>query len=396
MDLLRYIRREKRNLRSYKLDDVAKVFAKDQKIPMDYRLIKPYYEGTPKQRHDLVDYCFHDEELCARLNDSLQIFVNLVGMARVTGVRICDLICSGQQIKVQSQLLQHVHNRFVVPTFERRNDKTFIAGVNGRDKRQAVQPKRSDFGLPDEEGDNDELHSMDSDELKIRMEAYIVACKACTEQQERNDQEHGDEAKSELNIDAEEEEGKYAGATVFEPKRGFYKVPIMTLDFSSLYPSIMIQHNLSYCTLLRNGAHLDMDPRDYTAAPNGSYFVKPHIREGMLPRILMNLLAERKKTRDEQKKINKDADPFRYAVLEGRQLALKISANSVYGFTGATTGMLPCVEIASAVTAFGREMLDYIKLRIETRYCRANGFEFDADVIYGKDNERSKSVCAFL
>jgi len=32
------------------------------------------------------------------------------------------------------------------------------------------------------------------------------------------------------------------------------------------------------------------------------------------------------------------SDPFEKAVLEGRQLALKIAANSVYGFTGAQIG----------------------------------------------------------
>lgn len=34
-------------------------------------------------------------------------------------------------------------------------------------------------------------------------------------------------------------------------------------------------------------------------------------------------------------------------MLDGRQLALKISANSVYGFTGAQVGKLPCLEISS-------------------------------------------------
>lgn len=43
---------------------------------------------------------------------------------------------------------------------------------------------------------------------------------------------------------------QYEGATVIEPIRGYYKVPIATLDFSSLYPSIMIAHNLCYTTLL--------------------------------------------------------------------------------------------------------------------------------------------------
>merc|ERR1719162_1267852 len=45
------------------------------------------------------------------------------------------------------------------------------------------------------------------------------------------------------------------------------------------------------------------------------------------------------------------------SVLNGRQLALKISANSVYGFTGATAGNMPCLEIASTVTAYGRNMI---------------------------------------
>ena len=42
----------------------------------------------------------------------------------------------------------------------------------------------------------------------------------------------------------------YEGATVIEPQKGYYDVPIATLDFSSLYPSIMMAHNLCYTTLL--------------------------------------------------------------------------------------------------------------------------------------------------
>ena len=32
--------------------------------------------------------------------------------------------------------------------------------------------------------------------------------------------------------------------------QGFYKTPVATLDFASLYPSIMMAHNLCYTTLL--------------------------------------------------------------------------------------------------------------------------------------------------
>ena len=46
-------------------------------------------------------------------------------------------------------------------------------------------------------------------------------------------------------------EDQFEGATVIEPKRGYYDKPIATLDFSSLYPSIMMAHNLCYTTLLK-------------------------------------------------------------------------------------------------------------------------------------------------
>lgn len=42
--------------------------------------------------------------------------------------------------------------------------------------------------------------------------------------------------------------------------------------------------------------------------------------------------------------------------------------NSVYGFCGATRGMLPCVEIAAAVTSTGRNMIDHSKRMVESHY----------------------------
>lgn len=54
-----------------------------------------------------------------------------------------------------------------------------------------------------------------------------------------------------------------------------------------------------------------------------------------------------------------ETDPFKRSVLDGRQLALKISCNSVYGFTGAQIGKLPCLEISgvrcwsASVVVFG-------------------------------------------
>lgn len=87
-------------------------------------------------------------------------------------------------------------------------------------------------------------------------------------------------------------------------------------------------------------------------------FIKSGVKKGVLPQILEELLEARKKAKEALKK---ETDPFKKACLDGRQLALKISANSVYGFTGATVGKLPCLEISSSVTAYGREMIEQTK-----------------------------------
>lgn len=184
-----------------------------------------------------------------------------------------------------------------------------------------------------------------------------------------------------LRTDASDEQ--YEGATVIEPSRGYYDVPIATLDFASLYPSIIQAHNLCYTTLLNKTSveklKLKKD-EDYIVTPNGDMFCTAKIRKGLLSTILEELLGARKRAK---KELAIETDPFRKAVLNGRQLALKISANSVYGITGATVGKLPCLAIASSTTSYGRQMIERTKEEVEKKYTVANGYSHDAQVIYG-------------
>jgi DNA polymerase delta subunit 1 len=173
---------------------------------------------------------------------------------------------------------------------------------------------------------------------------------------------------------------QYEGATVIEPKRGYYKQPVATLDFASLYPSIMQAHNLCYTTWLdkQTVEKLQMKKdEDYIVTPNGDMFCTAKTRKGLLTEILEELLGARKR------ELAVETDPFRKAVLNGRQLALKVSANSVYGLTGATNGKLPCLAIASSTTSFGRQMIEKTKAEVEGKYNIANGYSHDAEVIYG-------------
>jgi DNA polymerase delta subunit 1 len=172
----------------------------------------------------------------------------------------------------------------------------------------------------------------------------------------------------------------YEGATVLDPIKNYYADPIATLDFASLYPSIMQAYNLCYSTLVSPSDVSKLDPSLYKKTENGNVFVHSHVKMGILPTILSELLSARKRAKKDMKNAPTE---FERAVQNGRQLALKVSANSVYGFTGATVGQLPCLPIASSVTSYGRQLLEKTKEFIEEKYTISNGYQHNAQVVYG-------------
>ena len=82
------------------------------------------------------------------------------------------------------------------------------------------------------------------------------------------------------------------------------------------------------------------------------YFAKEP--EGIIPLILDMLLTERKNTR---KKIKQTDDPFKKKVLDGLQLAYKVTANSVYGQMGAKTSSICFKKMAACTTSIGRQRI---------------------------------------
>jgi len=91
----------------------------------------------------------------------------------------------------------------------------------------------------------------------------------------------------------------------------------------------MMAHNLCYSTLL-NKTQVEqyrfVEGEDYIVTPSQDMFVKSHRCKGILPVILEDLLAARKRAKMDLKK---ETDPFKRAVLDGRQLALKVRRNLV-------------------------------------------------------------------
>jgi DNA polymerase elongation subunit (family B) len=165
----------------------------------------------------------------------------------------------------------------------------------------------------------------------------------------------------------------YEGATVFEPKLGFYQNYIPVLDYNSLYPSSIISENISHETIvidktydnLPDYIYYDVHYSNNDGSKSVCRYAKHKDRYGIIPEILQELLSERKATR---KLMEKESDLFRRSILDGKQLALKVTANSLYGQLGASTSPICMKELAASTTAVGRKMLELARSFVENDF----------------------------
>ena len=196
----------------------------------------------------------------------------------------------------------------------------------------------------------------------------------------------------------------WSGGFVYEPNPGIYDY-VICLDFKSLYPSIIIAYNISYETLVppelesvipddmcniiewtEEPGENDKDEEDEMDADydeEGGFvggrrggprepthyrfrFIKKEHKEGILPILVGSLIDDRNAVRALQKKTT---DPVIWNVLEKRQLAIKVCANSMFGMLGVQEGgKLPLVEAAMCITAKGRELIQFCNTYLEEKY----------------------------
>ena len=201
----------------------------------------------------------------------------------------------------------------------------------------------------------------------------------------------------------------YEGAIVLPPKTNLYlEDPVACVDYSSLYPSSIISENLSHDSKvwtreydLANNLLKEWGEKDengnfiYDNLPEYKYvnvtydtfkwirktpsaaktkqlsgyktcrFIQFNEGKAILPSILEELLSARKATK---KLMKNEKDPFMANVYDNRQLAIKVTANSLYGQCGAKTSTFFEKDVAASTTATGRKLLIYAKTVIETAY----------------------------
>lgn len=286
--------------------------AKDDVSPQDiFRL----QEGSSSDRAIIAKYCIQDCELVNKLIAKLQIITNNIGMANVCSVPMSYLFLRGQGVKIFSLVAK-----------------------------------------------------------KCRLLKYLLP--VLKKKYKPKDDDKKDKNKNKDDSDDEFDTKGYEGATVFPPDKGIHFEPVAVLDYSSLYPRSMIHRNVSQECLLedpedpelnnlpnyiyRNVTYRSKDPHDETKIiyKTCTYAQKKDGSLGIVPQILQDLLDARTNTK---KAMAKEKDPFIKAILDGLQLAYKLTANSLYGQTGAETSPIYCKDVAASTTATGREMLTYAK-----------------------------------
>jgi DNA polymerase elongation subunit (family B) len=278
------------------------------------------------ERAIIAKYCVQDCALCNKLIAKLQILTNNIGMANVCSVPLSFLFLRGQGIKIFS-----------------------LVAKKCRDKEHLIQTHKV---KPKPE----EIKTVDI----IAKQAEFIEKTLNNKHQQYEDDD-----------DEDDDNMGYEGATVFEPDTGVHYNPIYVLDFSSLYPSAMIMRNLSH--------EMHVIDEKYDKLPGYIYhdieyknadntFTKCRFAEktdgtkGIIPEILQELLTARKKYKKQMEKMKEEGgDPFMIAILDGLQQAYKVTANSLYGQTGAPTSPIYKKQIAASTTATGREMLQFSK-----------------------------------
>ena len=146
--------------------------------------------------------------------------------------------------------------------------------------------------------------------------------------------------------------GHIEGGYVHSIDPGLYEW-VCVLDFKSMYPSIIIDRNLCFTTMSEDGE---------IETPLGVKFKSPEQKKGLLPELLVNLMADRDEAKKLQAAAKTEDEENYYKRVQG---AIKILMNSVYGVFASYFYRFTNLDIGASITAYAREYVKDILAELE-------------------------------
>ncbi|MEM2944754.1 MAG: DNA-directed DNA polymerase [Thermoproteota archaeon] len=178
----------------------------------------------------------------------------------------------------------------------------------------------------------------------------------------------------------------YAGGLVLQPQEGVYE-NVSVIDFSSMYPNIMLKYNVSPDTYVPEGEEC----KDCYVSPESKHRFRKDYR-GVYTRMLQKLLEARRSVRKRLETVEEGS--VEYRILDARQKALKILANTLYGYAGWIGARWYLRQVAESVAEWGR-----YTIRMAIQKARQMGMKIvygDTDSIFVMDGEKLKELVGWI
>ncbi|MBL7206773.1 MAG: ribonuclease H-like domain-containing protein [Candidatus Aenigmarchaeota archaeon] len=174
----------------------------------------------------------------------------------------------------------------------------------------------------------------------------------------------------------------YEGGYVLTPKEGIHE-KIALFDFRSLYPSIIVTHNISPDTL--ECSHSDCKKNRPLEEEHAHHFCRN--KKGFVSEVIKELIEKRIEVKNKMRRAKPRS--MKYKNLYGRQYALKILANASYGYyayPGSRWYSKICAETAAS---FGRMYIKKVNAMAEKKFDVVYG---DTDSLFLKVNSRQSAI----
>lgn len=177
---------------------------------------------------------------------------------------------------------------------------------------------------------------------------------------------------------------KIKGGYVRDTKPGLYSW-VIVLDFRSMYPSIIIDNNLCLTTYAPEIGDI--------ITPIGARFLSPDIREGMVPKIMTKLMADRAAVKQQLKDAKKNHAPQNEIdYLDDLQYSIKVLANSFYGLFTSAFYRFTNPKIGASITAFARENIKKVIETLEKEGLTILAADTDSVFFKSPYAEKEKSI----